>query len=126
MTIWFHSNRTNNHPGWPLLAGAHHRKKNIMKNIFKYPLKATEWQFVSMPEGAEILCVQTQRETPCLWALVDPAMAPKMRKIYVYGTGHDIPDNLHLAYIGTFQLEGGTLVFHAFEATESDSATAEN
>ncbi len=97
-----------------------------MANIFKYPLKVTEWQFVSMPEGAEILCLQMQRETPCLWALVDPAMAPKMRKIHIYGTGHDIPDNLHRMYVGTFQMEGGMLVFHVFEAVESDNAIASN
>ena len=40
--------------------------------IFKYELKVSDIQFVSMPKGAKLLKVQTQRATPCIWALVDP------------------------------------------------------
>ena len=42
-----------------------------MKRIYKYQLIVTDRQDVQLPEGAEILTIQTQVDTPCLWALVD-------------------------------------------------------
>ena len=42
-----------------------------MKTIWKYPLRIRDWVRLEMPRGAEILCVQVQGLTPCLWALVD-------------------------------------------------------
>lgn len=88
-------------------------------NIYKYPIKVTDWQFVDMPKGAKILTVQMQHETPCIWAMVDPQVNPYVaRKIHIYGTGHEIPDTLNLDYIGTFQMHDGYLVLHAFEAKD--------
>ena len=56
-----------------------------------------------MPKDAEILTIQTQNETPCIWALVNPE--------------HDIYYDMGInrKYINTFQLGGGSLVFHLFE-----------
>lgn len=84
--------------------------------IYKYPLKVTDWQFVTMPENAKILCVQMQYGEPCLWAMVDPDAVPKMRKIHIFGTGHPISSDLNLTHIDTFQMHEGALVFHVFEA----------
>jgi hypothetical protein len=36
------------------------------------------------------------------------------REIIIHGTGHLVPRD-DLSHISTFQLMGGTLVFHAFE-----------
>lgn len=84
------------------------------RTIYKYPLTVADRQEIRMPDGAQILCVQVQRGMPCVWALVDPA-APQARKaIYIYGTGHAIPADPG-RYIGTFQVQGGDLVFHVFE-----------
>lgn len=44
----------------------------MSKKIFKYQLETTDIQQVEMQQGAEILCIQTQNETPCIWALVEP------------------------------------------------------
>ena len=33
-----------------------------------------------------------------------------------YGTGHDVPDEPG-QYVGTFFMNGGSLVFHVFETT---------
>lgn len=39
--------------------------------IWKFPLKITDYQLVVMPECAQILSVQMQYGTLCLWALVN-------------------------------------------------------
>lgn len=99
-----------------------------MKAIYKYPLdrnssevaahedKKTVVVFnISIPRWSEILTIQMQNETPCIWALVDQESPEKREaQIEVYGTGWDIPEPRGLRYIGTFQVHG-MLVFHAFE-----------
>jgi hypothetical protein len=86
-----------------------------MQTIFKYPFKTTDNFEISMPKDATILTVATQNESPCMWALVTPDVNEKqIRKFRVFGTGHPI-DTALLYYIGTYQLQGGALVFHVFE-----------
>lgn len=86
-------------------------------SIYKYPFHLVDLLMVNMPAGAEILCVQTQREKPCMWARVDPSAPMELRSFAIYGTGHPIsPDAAKdHRYVGTFQLAGGDLVFHVFE-----------
>lgn len=85
-----------------------------MKMVYKYKLDTTDVQTVQMPKGAEILTVQVQSGYwPCLWALVDPTQEMENMKIRIAGTGHYIEEDI-VKYIGTFQLQGGALVFHAF------------
>ena len=85
-----------------------------MKTIFKYPLLPHLPSFM-MPVGAQVLTVQTQQEKPYVWALVDPTeKASEVRSFYIYGTGHDMAGDPG-KYVGTFQLEGGALVFHVFD-----------
>lgn len=84
------------------------------RTIWKYPLVATTAIDLEMPKGARVLTVQTQNHAPVMWALVDPAAAKELRRFRVVGTGHEgAPDRG--TYIGTFQLQGGSLVFHVFE-----------
>lgn len=88
-------------------------------------MNTTIWKFeldtvgkVEMPIGAEPLTVQMQNDKPCLWAMVDPEAAKETRQFNIFGTGHKLPvGNLltKLKYIATFQMYGGTLVFHVFE-----------
>lgn len=87
-----------------------------MIQIWKYPLNAlVQPTRISIPKGAEILCVQTQHNQPMLWAKVETENEKETRLFWVFGTGHMISNNLELEYISTFQLEGGALVFHVFE-----------
>ncbi len=86
-----------------------------MKTIWKYPVTMGRWT-QSMPVDAEILLVQVQHEEVQMWVLVDPDAIREGREFEVYGTGHSIPENSG-KFIGTFQLEGGALVFHLFEYT---------
>ncbi len=94
----------------------------MKKSIWKFKLKTTDRQFITMPVGAEILTVQVQHDEPCIWALVD--LDQKMeshRVIEVFGTGHTISrDNKgERKYIGAYQLEGGVFVGHVFELLKS-------
>lgn len=68
-----------------------------------------------MPQGAEILCIQTQDEIPCVWVLVDPNRKLTKVTFEIFGTGQNIPELLPRKYIGTYQLKAGELVFHCFK-----------
>jgi hypothetical protein len=89
-----------------------------MKTIYKYSIGVTDMQTVEMPEGAEILTVQVQHGTPCLWAIVDPQRSQtKKRSIKMFGTGQPVNYEFHgCKYIGTVQMNGGQLVWHYFES----------
>ncbi len=75
---------------------------------------------IDMPVGAKILCVQIQRSNPHIWALCDRKADLKPRRFFLVGTGQDFDDgsgsSRPLVYVGTFQVHGGELVFHLFDA----------
>lgn len=84
--------------------------------IWKFPFTvAGEFEIV-MPQLAQVLDVQMQGRTPCLWARLDPTMPNATRYFRIVGTGHDMPDSMewNADYIGTFQ--DGPFVWHLFEA----------
>jgi len=89
-----------------------------MMKIFKYPIGIHDKLTIRMPEGAKVLCVQTQKseadEVPCIWALVDDKAPTEERTFLTFGTGHPI-EKMPGDWIGTYQLEDGALVFHVFE-----------
>jgi len=86
-----------------------------MKTIWKFQLGMTDNQIVKMPKDAEILCAQVQNGNPHLWALVESENQEEERFIEIYGTGHKVNGLGERKYISTFQLEGGSLIFHVFE-----------
>lgn len=90
--------------------------------IWKFPVEVADTFSVQMPSGARVLAVQMQHAKPCLWALVTPSAPVHYRQFFVFGTGHDIaPEIAAVAeYVGTFQLHGGSLVFHLFARKETD------
>lgn len=82
-----------------------------MLTIWKYSIPIDDFIAVSMPEGAQVLTVQMQRDTPCIWALVDTE-APLVTCMFrLFGTGNPISGDAG-EYVGTFQMLG--LVFHLF------------
>lgn len=88
--------------------------------IFKYPLKVEDRQVIELPTGFEILTVQVQKGVPCLWVKVNPLNGSEFVNIYTYGTGYHIPEERrHDKYLGTYMINEGDLVFHAFLGTES-------
>lgn len=78
--------------------------------VWKFPIyPKTE---LELPMDWEVVEVALQGEHPCVWVLLDPKL-PKHRETFVaVGTGHDVPDNAD--HIGSWQMEGGALVFHLF------------
>ena len=90
----------------------------MSRTIHKYPLSMAGVQTVHLPDGAEILHVAPQRNMVCLWALVNPESAKVPRYILIAGTGHVVQEGPHLEHLGTFMLNDGALVFHAFEVMQ--------
>lgn len=81
--------------------------------IWKFPLTVTDEQVIDIPAGAKLLSVQTQLGIPCLWALVEPTNRKEKRRFFMNGTGHEVDHAC--PFIGTFQINGGILVFHLFD-----------
>ena len=89
-----------------------------MRAIWKFPIHATPAVAIKMPAGAEILSVQVQNGEPCVWAIVDPEALSETRMFRVIGTGWEVESFDGLKFTGTFQLQGGSLVFHLFEVEQ--------
>lgn len=87
-----------------------------MKTIYKFTLDLVDSQTIQMPEGASVLSLQLQYGQPCLWALVDTDKPLTPRRFITRGTGHPVPSEW-VSYAGTYQLQGGDLVFHVLEVT---------
>jgi|WetSurMetagenome_2_1015567.scaffolds.fasta_scaffold525737_2 hypothetical protein len=86
-----------------------------MRTIHKYPVHDYGMR-LELPIGAEFLAVQVQHGQPQAWFLLDPNEPKKTTRVFsVFGTGHEMSDAPRV-YLGTFQLSGGALVFHLFEA----------
>lgn len=91
-----------------------------MHKIYKWTLIVTDRQTLQLPKNAAILTVQMQGERPQLWARIDTDAELETRVIHIYGTGHSMPKDAG-QYIATFQCHEGSLVFHVFDATATDS-----
>ena len=96
--------------------------------IWRWTLPVTDRQTVMIPAGARLMDVQVQpwppqNDLPQLWALCDESAPPAPRHIAIYGTGNPMPDDPG-EYIATFQMRGGSLVFHAFELPQEKLAYA--
>jgi hypothetical protein len=92
-----------------------------MQTVYKYPIEMHDNFLVELPIGAYVLTVQVQHGTPYIWALVDTESPTELRPFRLLGTGHPIEQPL-TRYIGTFQLNGGALVFHLFECLSYEDA----
>lgn len=88
-----------------------------MLKIFKFPIPPQPIQGISLPIGAQVLCVQAQRNQPFLWVLCPTGVKMEDRSFATYTTGGEITDDWgsDRKYIGTYQLDGGAFVGHVFE-----------
>lgn len=89
-----------------------------MKSIWKFACRVETEFTVSMPSGAQILCVQVQNGIPCVWAICDVSALLTTRAFALFGTGHPFITDERFVYVGTFQLHDGGLVFHLFDRGE--------
>lgn len=86
-----------------------------MHRIYKYAIPDQEEFTLDLPAKAEALHVDVQHNKPFVWALVDPDEKVTKRTFRVVPTGVDILESYKLAYVGTFLIDNGNLVFHLFE-----------
>ncbi len=81
---------------------------------------------IDLPADAQILDVQIQHEDEGaqMWCLLDPDSPKIERRFVTYETGHsiEIPQE-NLKYRGTFQLNGGSWIYHIFEIISESSRT---
>jgi hypothetical protein len=84
--------------------------------VYKYAVPIADQFTLKLPEGAEILSVHAQQNTPYFWALVEPTALLEKRHFRLAGTEHPIEESREqLKFIGTVHLHDGALVFHLFE-----------
>lgn len=81
------------------------------QRIFKYRLAVCKQQSFALPQGCEILCVQMQRDDPCVWVLVNTDVTTSVvHTFWTFGTDYPVrPDTF---YIGTYQFD--IYVWHVF------------
>ena len=80
--------------------------------IWKFPLAAVDRQAVEMPRGAQVLAVEVQHGTICLWAMCDKTALTENRHFAVMGADRTMPAGLK-KFIGTVLMP--PFVWHVFE-----------
>lgn len=92
----------------------------MMQTVGKFPFQISDIVELEMPEGAEILVVESQpvyslasAEQACMWARVDTEAPMERRRFRLCGTGHPLKENVGGHY-GSFQMAKGRLVWHVF------------
>jgi hypothetical protein len=90
-----------------------------MKTIWKYETPLEDEFVITMPKGAEILCIQQDQKTfkPCIWAMVETENVPEKRFFELFGTGKLVYFDMGIdrKYLGTYQYQKGEFVGHLFE-----------
>ncbi len=84
----------------------------VAQTIHKTVLDLTERQQIMVPILAEMLSVQRQGDSLCLWYRCDPNAQKEARSIAIVGTGQPAPLLHEAEHIGTVQ--DGAFVWHVF------------
>lgn len=87
----------------------------MTKIIWKFEFPIDDYFKIKMPEGAEIIHINTQNDVPCIWTIVNPENKEIYHKFVIKGTGHSFT-GVEKEYVGTIHLKG--LVFHVFTRKE--------
>jgi hypothetical protein len=89
-----------------------------MKSIYKFYLDHPEKNFIFVPIGSKILCVQNQKERAAIWFLVPDtdSVIKQERTFTIYVTGES-RERMEGEYVGTIQMDNGNFVYHVFEDT---------
>lgn len=82
--------------------------------IYKYVLWPEPTNNILIPRDGKIISIQIQNDKPVMWVLVDPIKPEIKRTFEIIPTGLKFDYDCK-EYIGTFQVDGGSLVFHVFE-----------
>lgn len=82
----------------------------MANTIWKYLLDVDDTNDIEMPIGAELLKVDMQHGSVCIWVKVDDSLEKEKRTFKIYGTGHLIDVNRKTHSITTIICEGDTIV----------------
>lgn len=74
----------------------------------------TDTLHTTLPAGAKILHVNTQKENICMWVEVDDEAPAEKRSFKIIGTGHTVPPGPR-KYLGTGKFKNDTFIFHVYE-----------
>lgn len=86
-----------------------------MKTIYKQKLEITDVQIIELPKYASILHLDVQGDRDvCFWYTCDPSLSKEKIKVYCFGTGQEIPEDIFMIYIGTALVFNGEGVFHFY------------
>ena len=89
--------------------------------IYKYPINlGMRQQALFLPKCGRILSVQMQHGECQLWAIVDKEAPRVGRRFEVLPTGAIVEDHDKLVFLGTVQVDGGSLIFHVFERLSAE------
>lgn len=89
-----------------------------MKMIWKFPFTILDHFEILMPDGAEFLHVADQFGQACMWCEVDSSAPNKPYSFEVRGTGQPL-NGTEGYFLGTFQAQNGSFVWHLFFTKES-------
>lgn len=87
-----------------------------MITIHKYLIEITSKQKLEIPSGGKIIKVGLDGHNgPSIWAIVETELVEMERIILLFGTGHELPEDIRINcnYIGTFVEQ--PYVWHVFE-----------
>lgn len=81
-----------------------------MRTVYKYIIKITDEQVISLPLVQLLHVGLDPSGFPCVWAEVETEMPSSDVTIFVVGTGHPVPDGAW--HVGSF-VQGG-FVWHIY------------
>lgn len=83
-----------------------------MRTIYKYPLEITRRQEIATFRNCRVIHVGEQSGQLILWLLVDTKAEWIDLPVFVFGTGHPLPD-AEFHHVGTVCMSDG-FVWHVF------------
>lgn len=87
-----------------------------MKTVYKYEIDdGSVESTIKIPRNATILTAQCQYGRVKIWAFIDTNDNDIVeKKVYLVGTGNEVPSEKPLIYVSTLQTFAGTQVHHLF------------
>lgn len=93
----------------------------MSKTIYKYPLKITDTQYITVPFGGYPISVATQHGEPVVWFMVNTTNSATERYRFVMiGTGNPAGHAEGMDFLGTVLMANDALVWHLFYACEGE------
>ncbi len=83
-----------------------------MRTVWKIPLEIEGDNSVTLPEGVNVVHIDTQGDDIMMWVLVEPVRVSREYRFFVVATGGEVPRNTQ--HVGTVLTNLGKSVWHVF------------